>query len=916
MSRRERKSKIRFVLPSLIVAAFLLVVYGLKGIYPFGTGVIDWGDMYEINTPIFYYFYDVIKGNASLLYSFSAAGGMNFWGVFAFFLTSPFSFLVLLFPRENIVYATSIILLFKMMLVALTAYIFFNRTFKKLDEFYKTILSVMFAFSGYTLILYTNIMWLDVMILFPILLIGLRELLDNHHPFGFLFTLAAIIYLNFYLSYMVLLFVFFASAVYMVYYVPKGRRFRGVFLLGCSTLGALGLCSFIIIPVGLQVMGSSRVKPGLLSMLTDGVLSNMLDKLSYFFCSALVLTLVLLLLQKLKIHRKFIGFSLSLLVLTAIQVVINPINKIWHAGSYASFPYRYAFIPLFILFMMAAYYLQEVWETEPKVRLTSVGRLVGGVVCAGFLVAVLLAFVLTFSSNQETIAKLTLHKGTTTFFVLLALCLMLMVIYFVGVKLYKGHRTGKAVLCGAMAVEILLNSFLYIGIPSQNTLVQNSNQLVTTLQQTKLGEEGEFYRVKDRNELLNYNASLMYSQNSLAHFTSFTNKDYMRTMKQLGYSSVWTIPSSVDGTLFTDSLLCNEYVISTQNLDSRLYDLVDKQTLYKVYRYKYAMPLGFLLGDSAVEAAKIDETDTVFQTQNKLFLVLGNQEHRLFDTYDYTLVDLTAKEGKDGKTTFTPTGKDSSGYINFTASVTNRQMLYLDLLGDLDNAVNSGIHNQMKVYVNGSLITTSIQQNGTIGEDCFPATYHNGLLELGLYENQVVQVKVEVPKEITLKEAVLGGLNVDTFTAYASSVKQAGDIKAEGSSITAKVTAAGEDSSLVLAIPYDKGWHCTINDKKAEIVKTMGDLMAVPLVDGENVISISYTPPGLGVGSVLSLFFLVAILLLAANTCLFGNDLLKYTRKAELVVYKIYWGAVAVAFVLIYIIPLFTFLIGLVKMLF
>ena len=71
----------------------------------------------------------VLSGDSSFLLDMGAAGGMNFWGVFFFFLASPLSIPAALVPLEYLPFAMNILLLLKMMLCALTAALFFPQIF-------------------------------------------------------------------------------------------------------------------------------------------------------------------------------------------------------------------------------------------------------------------------------------------------------------------------------------------------------------------------------------------------------------------------------------------------------------------------------------------------------------------------------------------------------------------------------------------------------------------------------------------------------------------------------------------------------------------------------------------------------------------------------------------------------------------
>ena len=88
---------VAFLCPALV----LLAAYFAFGVYPFGGESVL---VLDLNAQYVYFFgalRRVLHGDASLFYSFSRALGGEFLGIFAYYLASPLSFLVALFPADN-----------------------------------------------------------------------------------------------------------------------------------------------------------------------------------------------------------------------------------------------------------------------------------------------------------------------------------------------------------------------------------------------------------------------------------------------------------------------------------------------------------------------------------------------------------------------------------------------------------------------------------------------------------------------------------------------------------------------------------------------------------------------------------------------------------------------------------------------
>ncbi len=176
----------------LMTAAILLSVYAANGLYPFGTNTISWCDMNQQVIPFLLDLKNIFAGKADLFLNLENAGGMSFWGVFLFFISSPFSFLVLAVPAGQIYLFVNILLLLKIMTCAFTAELWLRRTFPALDAAQVTAISTMYAFSGYAMLYAQNIVWLDIMALFPLLMLGLLRLTSNGKPLCYILALSAV----------------------------------------------------------------------------------------------------------------------------------------------------------------------------------------------------------------------------------------------------------------------------------------------------------------------------------------------------------------------------------------------------------------------------------------------------------------------------------------------------------------------------------------------------------------------------------------------------------------------------------------------------------------------------------------------------------------------------------------------------
>lgn len=91
---RSPKLLLTLIIPPIAVIVIGLAVFAGSGLYPFGDKTLAWCDMHQQVLPLLLDFKDILEGKGDFFFNWQNAGGMNFLGVFLFFISSPFSLLV------------------------------------------------------------------------------------------------------------------------------------------------------------------------------------------------------------------------------------------------------------------------------------------------------------------------------------------------------------------------------------------------------------------------------------------------------------------------------------------------------------------------------------------------------------------------------------------------------------------------------------------------------------------------------------------------------------------------------------------------------------------------------------------------------------------------------------------------------
>ena len=136
-----------------------------------------------------------------------------------------------------------------------------------------------------------NMMWLDSVILFPLIIMFLDELITKNKYIGYIITLSLSLIISYYISYFILVFIVFYSFIYIFLNIKnKDDRKKIIFRLGISTIIALLISSLSFIPSLYQTFISSRFS----SSGNQLLFGNVMNKSLYLLFSPLFIILSVL----------------------------------------------------------------------------------------------------------------------------------------------------------------------------------------------------------------------------------------------------------------------------------------------------------------------------------------------------------------------------------------------------------------------------------------------------------------------------------------------------------------------------------------------------------------------------------------------------------------------------------------------
>lgn len=884
-----------WLFPPVIVLVAMLIYFRVNKMYPFGDTTISWCDMDQQVVPLLMQLKDCLAGKESLFLNFKNAGGMNFYGVFFFFLSSPFSLLVAFVERGKVMLFANVLVMLKMCAIATTASVYFYCKHKR--AFLLNIaLSVLYAFSGYVLMYFQNIMWLDMVYLFPLLLLALDKLKEGKRAW-FIGVLTACIFVNYYLSYMVVLFLLLYALVWLI--ISKDKTFAGNFCVSC--LVAMLLSAVVWLPCLIQYFTSGRTTSIYASLSTSSVFTGYETTLPTMFSLLFLFPFALSRKQDTTNDGKL---RFTLLLLTLVPFVLEPVNKMWQTGNYMSFPTRYGFIPSFLCLSlaydcMANGFAKEklqglAGESNDCNRKQSVKQQIPAYICSALIVAVAIlycVFSIRYTKANHEIMDQYSHSlwGNKASFE--ALLKVYAVAILVGVFLYLLWRFSlcKPILLW-LGIAVMTLSELYVA--PMTYMHAGSHRVDWHTQVAELAdriEDDGFYRVNTDKEYsgsdFDVNMLGAIGYNSLGHYTSLTPDNYMTAIKQFGYTSYWMEVGTSGGSILTDALLSVKYSITRNKSDSALYN----GEKYAIEKTPYYLPLGIV--------TKLDIT--VSQNASDVLLPRAQFQQTLYEDFFGTKdgvsvyglnnakLDGVSVTEVDGKYQLNPL--HSSASIVFEVPVTAKQTLYFNAFDENTNALSQAINE--KFSVNAPYCS--------VGE--YPSKKQNGFLCLGEYANRTVKVRVKLNGAVTVRDIGVFGIDNERLAqdvAKASTVQ----FTATKNGLSGTYTA-NKKECVFLSVAYNKGMHCTVNGKSVELKEVYGGFTAFYVEQGENVISLRFTPVGFSAG--------LAIALLGLGLCIVACVFwLKQKWKLQLpkvVNATAYYGLIAVGLAVIlavYVLPL------------
>ncbi len=858
----------RYVFMAFFLPVFVLVlVFALSGIYPFGQQQLAIIDCYHQYIPFLSELQCRLQGEGSLFYSWNSGGGCNFWCLLSYYGASPLNLLLILFPQSLIMEGVSVILLIKIGLSGSFMFIFLKNVYNPSELLadrksgLKTVLFAdMYAMSTYAIGYYWCIMWLDAVMLLPLLMLGLNRLIKDGRMALYVVSLALTVFSNYYIAIMVCIFVLvYYPVFYFITVRDRGAKgclhttLRAVFasLLGIAMAGVMLLPTYISMK---NAYYFSSEMPDDWSLYYDALdvinqlfpVSHLtyIDGLPNLCCGLLVTAMLACYYISREIPFREKALNGAFLVFMFLSLNINKLDFIWHGMHFPNqLPHRFSFVVCFVLVTMAYRAFNRLNGIEP-------GKI--------FAVFVLIAayYVLAQKLLKDVVDDMNLFiyygLGLTAAFGII-LCL------------YKRQKLTRrpfmALLAVVVAAEMCVSTGAYfdkMGNSSRETYNENKASVLrladyanTKGGATSDGGDGRFARTEIDDAII-HNCPAMYHYRGLGQFASTLNSNTTALMERIGLEGH---PGSNrfnynETSPVTNCIANVDYLIAkNRKIDDPDFNYVMSDEDSSLYKSRYPLSIGYMLPASIRTWSPYD-TNPFINLDDYVRAATSGKVKKVF-------VDMGPGE---------ITGSNVSSYY-ISDSQVESELLDSSGTGTVSLKYTAEVNAKYYVYVAADYaedITIECPEDlGDISvqSDC------GSILNIGtMKKDDIFRVAVRFDPgqvgRITCYVCTLDQKAWDKAYRMISSslmtVTEATDTHIKGT------VDAGEGGVLVTSIPYEEGWTMKIDGKDTEITELTGDSwISAGLTEGIHVVEFSFRPDGFIGGLVMTI---ASIIILIAAT--------------------------------------------------
>ena len=836
----------------LILAAFclpvilMLLAFLVMGIYPAGENQIAVIDMYHQYVPFLGELQSKLQSGGSLFYTWNGAGGSNFWNLLAYYGASPLNLILVLFPKKFLMEGVTLILLLKIGLAGSTMAVYLRAIVWEKDKRSADIslvgFATLYALCSYVMAYYWCIMWMDAVALLPLCILGLHKILDGRSGVFYTVCLALVVFINYYMAIMVCIFILFYYPV--LYFIKVQGESAGHFFkttgraVGYSLLGVL-MSAVMLLPTWMSMQSTYYIsadmpeKTELYNDLLD-ILNQMLPnaELTYreglpnLYCGMFVVILLVFywISRTIPLREKLLNGAFLLFLIFSLN--INKLDFIWHGFHFPNqLPYRYTFMICFLLIAMA----YQVFQRVDEIRVNH------------------LWILLAAGGGYYLLAQkiLTEHIKDLDLFVYSGLAWL--ALYVAILLLYKKGRLPKNLLLILTVIlltcEMASNtctSIDQVGTTQRSNYYANEADIAKLVKKTE-GTDDRFGRT-EMNDNYILNCPAMYHYKGISQFSSSLNANATALMEHIG------VEGAPDKNRFnynqtdpvTNAMLNIRYLIGKNlPIDDSDFKQIAKSGNSRLYESIYPLSIGYMTADT-IRTWNYEQENPFMVLDDYVRAVTQNKYTSVFteiEPVDVSAANIELSSTGDGMwdSTLKNETKKSKTILTYQAQQTGKQYLFIEA-DDADAITVSQEKKDDKIEIRndcGSIVNLGEMDSGT--EFTVTIEYKEG--KGGSVVSHVC----------IMDEAVWQ----DAYKMLSASML---DVTDYGDSCLKGTIDVQEDGVFVTSVPYEAGWKLKVDGHTREINELIGGAwISTSLSAGEHQIELSFRPPGLIAGLLITL---------------------------------------------------------------
>ncbi len=869
----------------LIPFGIMLGIYAALGTYPFGTSSVL---VLDLNGQYVYFFEalrDAIWGDGSLIYSFSRAMGGEFLGMYAYYLASPLSYIVALFPKHMMLEALYLMLILKCGLCGFTFCYYANENKLTKNKAAQVMFSCMYALSAYGIVMQHNTMWFDNVILLPLVALGIEKLVKERKYKMFTISLALCVLSNFYIGYMVCIFTF----VYFFYYYfsrsgkeinPLGEKYhfvRSISRVGIFSAIALAISACILLPalysltLGKNNFSDPNFTPtqkfdflDLISMLYPGSYDTVRPEgLPLIYCGLpAIIFLPLYFISKHIKHREKIA-SAIFGVFFVLSFNLSTVDMFWHGMQKPNWlNYRYSFMLCFLILILGIKVFDRLRDINKNAVLS---------ICCAAAVVLFILQKLEYDNIPD--------------FACVWFSLIFLIIYAIGIPLTSRSKykiTATMILCVFVCLELFICGLLNLVALDDDVVISSYNSYhdfidgIRPIIDDVDESDDSFYRM-EKNDHRKVNDPMALGLRGFSNSTSTLNEDTITFLNKMGLASKSHWSKYAGATPVFDSLFGVKYLIAKEDDQtvSPLYDvyLADSQNSYVAYKNPYALSIAYGVNSQIKDLALVDPNDlldddddpvavpegyidvaTPFERYNEIITAMLGEDTTIEVFKPIASVTTSTSNAKEtygvgyGHNKYTPVDKASAASVIYEFAAAEDAELFCYFPSEYPREV--------KLTLNSSSYGT------------FYGNETHRIVSLGNYNKDA---KVKLTMTLTKDDLyILANANFfyyldaavfeDVMTRLSSCNYIIDDYTED--SFEGSITLSENMSTVFTTIPYDAGWQVYADGEKIETYETLDAVLAFDLEPGKHSLKLVYRSDAMVLGTTLTVIGVVLFVLI------------------------------------------------------